>query len=434
MRNYPHIDDFELTVQESEGWLSKHWDKARLAEQRPRNFLDWWLGCEWVNLSEHGYKEPEKVYNPKQLSNFIEQYFNNSELVERITRGKHDGYSDSLATKHYEKALGHAVKLREEVPDFPQTPEAMGKPHLDLRRLQEWCIKCQKIANELLAGLTIDHVEKALSLLLDLRQLLDSGFPPIDETIRAKTGERVRRELESLIEVIGELDEPETTVGGVTATAQFGFKAWRWSEQATLGGDCEPLLRKMKENGIYVPDNKEELAEMISAAESMAKTDWKALRALEEAVGREKAMEGKLDRLASSSWVLSTAQTAEQQISKVVWMRYCRENPDYNTAYLEAWNREGALYDEAAATLNSNRVLLRISFLRDNRLESAFKRLYDSLFSTSTLRPKPDESLQEAVDELEAIRDDAEKYDVFTKPAETEPKISPVKDSKKTTS
>jgi len=272
MRKYPHIDDFELTVQEGEGWLSKHWDKARLAEQRPRDFLDWWLGCEWENLSKDGYRESEKIYNPKQLINFIEQYFNNSELVERITRGKHDGYSDSLATKHYEKALGYAVKLREEVPDFLQTPDATGKPHRDLRRLQEWCIECEGIAKDLLARLTLDRVEEALSLLQELRELLKSGAPPIDETKWDRIKDRIWSELERLIKIVKELDEPKTSLK-VTLIAEFEYRMLYWHHRASLGQDCEPLQSKMDECKIQVPDDLNELAEMITAAEWMAKVD-----------------------------------------------------------------------------------------------------------------------------------------------------------------
>ena len=137
MRKYPHIDDFELNVEECKEWLSKHWEKARLAEQQPEKVFDWWLGGEWLNFNAKGYKEPETIYNPEQLSNFIEQYFNSAELIKSITRGKREGYSDTLAKEHYEKALGHAVKLRKELPDFPKTPEATGKPILDHIMLQE---------------------------------------------------------------------------------------------------------------------------------------------------------------------------------------------------------------------------------------------------------------------------------------------------------
>ena len=122
VRKYPHISDFELAVEEGHEWVSRHWAKANMAEARPREFLDWWLAGEWVPLNPNGYKEPETIYNPEQLSDFIEQYFKAGELIERLTRGKHDGLSDSLASKHYDKALGHAVKLRDAVPEFPKTP------------------------------------------------------------------------------------------------------------------------------------------------------------------------------------------------------------------------------------------------------------------------------------------------------------------------
>lgn len=418
IRKYPHIDDFELTVEEGEGWLSKHWGKARLAEQRPRVFLDWWLGCEWENLSKDEYRESEKIYNPKQLINFIEQYFNNSELVERITRGKHDGYSDSLATKHYEKALGYAVKLREEVPDFPQIPDATGKPHRDLRRFQEWCIECQGIAKDLLARVTLDCVEEALSLLQELRELLKSGCSPIDKTKWDRIRDRIWNELERLVKVINESGK----------TIRY------WFEQAILGQDCEPLQSKMAEYKIQVPDDLNELAEMITAAEWMAKVDWDKVKAIAEGQKSDKATDITLHELTAQMPLLRTAQMAEQKIHELVWKIYCRENQEFAEADNERKERITTLFNDAADVLNSDAALLKIVYLRDEKLITAYKSLEDFLFNTYTQRSDGDIILQEIIDELEAIRDDAEKYDVFTKPAETEQKIKPVKDSKKTIS
>jgi hypothetical protein len=417
MRKYPHIDDFELTVEEGEGWLSKHWDKARLAEQRPRDFLDWWLGCEWENLSKDKYKEPEKIYNPKQLSNFIDQYFISGELIKRITRGKHDGYSDSLATKHYEKALGHAVKLREEVPDFPQTPDAKGKPHLDLRRLQEWCIECQGIEKDLLPRLTLDYVEEALSLLQELRELLKSGFPPIDKTKWGGIKDRIRDELERFIKVINESGK----------TMRY------WSDRAIFGQDCELLISKMTEYKIKVPDDLNELAEMITAAECMAKVDWDKVKAIAEGQKSDKATDITLHELNAQMPLLRTAQMAEQKIHELIWKIYCRENQEFAKADNERKERITTLFNNAADVLNSDAALLKIVYLRDEKLITAYKSLEDFLFNTYTQRSDGDIILQEIIDELKAISDDAEKYDVSTKPAETEQKIKPVKYSKKTT-
>ena len=331
MRKYPHIDDFELTVEEGEGWLSKHWNKARLAEQRPRDFLDWWLGCEWINLSEHGYKEPEKVYNPKQLIDFIEQYFINGELIERITRGKHDGYSDSLATKHHEKALGYAVKLREEVPDFPQTPDATGKPHLDLRRLQEWCIECEKSIPDLYTGLALEGIEDAQSLLQELRELLKSGAPAIDETKWSKIKDRVRSELERLIKIVKELDKPKTSLRG-TLLAGFEYRMQYWHDRAIFGQDCEPLQSKMAEYKIHIPDDLNESSEMITAAELMAKVDWDKAKAIVEERKSSKAQDTTLLELTAQMSLLNSAQIAEQKIYELVWKTYCLENQDFAEA------------------------------------------------------------------------------------------------------
>ncbi len=418
MRKYPHIDDFELTVQESEGWLSKQWGKERLAEQKPRDFLDWWLGCEWENLNKDKYKEPEKIYNPKQLSNFIDQYFINGELIGRITRGKQDGYSDSLATKHYEKALGHAVKLREEVPDFPQTPDATARPSLDLRRFQEWCIECEGIAKDLLARVKLDCIEEALSLLQELRELLKSVPTPIDETKWSKIKDRIWSELERLIKVINESGK----------TMRY------WSDRAILGQDCEPLISKMTEYKIQVPDDLNELAEMITAAECMAKVDWDKVKAIAEEQKSDKAKDITLCELTAQMSLLRTAQTAEQKIHELVWKTYCLENKEYAEADNEKKERITTLFNDAADVMNSDAALLKVVYLRDEKLITAYKSLEDFLFNTYTQRSDGDIILQEIIDELEAISDDAEKYDVFTKPAETEQKIKPVKYSKKTTS
>lgn len=433
VRKYPHIDDFELTVQEGEGWLSKQWGKERLAEQKPRDFLDWWLGCEWENLSKDKYKEPEKICNPKQLSNLIDHYFISGELIKRITRGKHDGYSDTLATNYYEKALGHAVKLREEVPDFPQTPDAIGKPHLDLRRLQEWCIECQRIEKDLLARLTLDYVEEALSLLQELRELLKSGCPPIDETKWGGIKDRIWSELKRLIKVVKELDEPKISLK-VTLIAEFEYKMQYWHTRAILSQDCEPLLSKMTKHKIQVPDDPNELAEMITAAEWMAKVDWDKAEAIVEGQEGSKATDITLNERIDQMSLLRTAQMAEEKIHEIIWKIYCHENQEYTEAVNKRQGQIDTLFHKAVDILNSDETLLKVAYLRDDKLASSFKSLGDSLFNISTVKIDYDNVLHDIIDELEAIRDDAEKYDVFTKPAETEQKIKPVKDSKKTTS
>jgi len=367
MRKYPHIKDFDLNVAEAKGWLSKHWYKAHSAEQRPRDFLDWWLGGEWLNLSENGYKEPEKIYNPKQLINFIEQYFINGNLIERVTRGKRDGYSDSLATKHYEKALGYAVKLREEVPDFPQTPDATGKPHLDLRRLQEWCIECEKNIYDLYGVLKRDRLEKALSLVQELRELLKSETPPIDETKWSKIRDGVWNEIERLIKAIS--DSGKTTEN--------------WHDRAIFGQDCGPLLGKMTEYKIHVPEDTNELAKMITAAEWMAKVDWDKVKTIVEEHQSGKAPTSTLNEQIEQMPLLRTAQIAEQKIYELVWKIYCLENQDFAEAVNKRHEHILTLFNDAANVLNSDKNLLKIAYLRDEKLNSDFKRLGDSLFGTS---------------------------------------------------
>ena len=418
MRKYPHIDDFELTVKEAEGWLSKHWDKARLAEQRPKDFLDWWLGGEWLNLNAERYKEPETIHNPEQLISFIEQYFNNSELINSISRGKRDGYLDTLATKHYEKSLGHAVKLRKEVPDYPKTPDATGKPVFDLRRLQEWCIECQKIANDLITRVTLDSLDKALSLLRELRELLESGFPPIDQTKWEKIKDSIWSELERVLKVIDE----------------SGKSTRYWQRNVMFGQDCELFLNKLAEHKIHAPNNKEELAEMLTAAEWMAKVNWDKVKVIVEERKSSKAPDITSHEQIEQMSLLRTAQIAEQKIHELVWKTYCLENLDYAEAVNQTQEHITTLFNEVAVVLNSDAALLKIVYLRDEKSITAFKSLYDCQFNTSTQRTDSDIILQEIIDELEAIRDDAEKYDVFKKSAETEQKIKPVKDSKKTKS
>ena len=114
-----------------------------------------------------------------------------------------------MSTEHYEKALGHAVKLREEVPDFPQTPVATSKPHLNLRRLQEWCIECEKVADDLIAELRVDDVDKPLCLLRELNSHLKSGYPPIDVKIYVRIKSEVWNELEKLVKVMRGWTNPE---------------------------------------------------------------------------------------------------------------------------------------------------------------------------------------------------------------------------------
>ena len=132
--------------------------------------------------------------------------------------------------------------------------------------------------------------------------------------------------------------------------------------------------------------------------------------------------------------LLRTAQMAEQKIHELVWKTYCLENQEFAEAVNKRHELITTLFNDAAEVLNSDATLLKIVYLRDEKLITAYKSLGDCLFNTSTQRSDCDNILQEIIDELEAICDDSTKYDVITKPAETEQKIKPVKDSKKTTS
>lgn len=389
-RKYPHIDDFELNVKECKEWLSKHWNKAQLAERQPEKVLNWWLGGEWEHLSNDEYKEPEKIHNPKQLIDFIQRYFNNNELIERVIRGKRDGYSDTLATKHYDKALGHAVKLREEVPDFPPTPDTMGKPLINLRKFQEWCIECQKIVTDLITRIKLESLDKSLSLLLELRELRKSAPPPINQTKLDKIRDRIWSELERLLKVIDE----------------SGESVRHWRDKIEFGQDYELLLKILAENEIHVPDNKEELVEMFTAAEWMAKVDWDRVKTVEEELKKDKTLTTQLNILDKHSYLFSTAQVAEQKINDFVWRTYCFENQDYAKAVNERQEHIIKLFDETTKILNSDKSLLKVAYLRKEKLNSAFERLNDRLFGTLTLRSVDDDPLNEIIEELKAIRDD----------------------------
>jgi hypothetical protein len=302
------------------------------------------------------------------------------------------------------------VKLREKVRDFPETPKPTRTPRNDLIRLQEWCIECEKIADDLLARVRIDQVERPLCLLRELGRHLKSGYPPIDETVYDRIRSEVWNELEKLVKVIEDLDEPETmTILKVTPTAQFEFKAEHWINRAMSGQDYEPLLKKLKEHRIYVPDDQRELVDMISAAGRMAKTDWDRVNAICEGQNSGKAARIPMDELAERMSVLNVAKLAEEKIRALVLKRYRRENPRYDKAFVDAEDRVVLLYNEAAEALNSNETLGTVSYLRDNQLEAGFKRLHDSLFKEYAFGPDPYEALQEMIDELEAVREQVRK-------------------------
>ncbi len=402
IRKYPHINDFELAIEEGHEWVSRYWDKARQAEERPREFLDWWLAGEWIPVS--GYKEPETIYNPEQLSDFIEQYFKTGELIERMTRGKHDGSSESVASKHYEKALGHAVKLRSIAPEFPKAPDTISRPHVDLRRLQEWCVECGELARGLYAKVGTEDIEKILRLLRELDSHLKSGFPKADDAALGEIYRQVRGEIERLLKAIEELDEPNKTFCIMPAD-QLESKIRHWLSLATWDQASKPLVEKMQQHGIPVPSDKTELIETLGAAQWMAKTDWNKVREImEEGKGGQPA-NIPIDRLAEQMRILEPAKTTEEKIRALAYKRYCRENPNHDKALREAQERMVSLYNGAAEAINSQQDLGKIVYVRNSKLESAFKHLYDALFGTSFHKSTPDEPLRDAVEELEAIRE-----------------------------
>ncbi len=401
LRKYPHIDDFELTVKEGHEWVSRQWDKARRAEERPREFREWWLAGEWIPMS--GYREPETVYNPEQLSDFIEQYFKAGELIERTTRGKHDGFPESLARKHYEKALGHAVKRRSVAPQFPETPEATGRPYIDLRRLQEWCVECEEIAKKLYGKVKVEDIEKALQFLRELEDHLRSGFPTPDAAALGETQKRVWSEIEKLVKVCEGLDGPGETFC-FPAADQLESKIQYWLSHMTYDGEPTLLLEKMQQSGIPLPSDRAELREMLDAAQWMAKTDWEKVREITEGTTRDQVADLAIDKLTEQMRILGPAKIAEEKILALAYGRYCRENPDHDKALREAQERQDSRYDGAAGIVRSQEDLARVVYLRNAKLEASFKRLHAALYGISSHRSTPDEPLRQVMEELEAIR------------------------------
>jgi hypothetical protein len=400
IRKYPHVSDFELAVAEGHEWVSRYWDKARRAEERPREFLDWWLAGEWIPVS--GYKEPDTIYNPEQLSDFIEQYFKTGELIGRMTRGKHDGSSEAVASKHYEQALGHAVKLRSVAPEFPKAPDTIGRPHIDLRRLQEWCVECGEISRGLYTRVRTEDIENILRLLRELDDHLKAGFPQADGAALAEIYRQVRREIEKLLKAVEELDEADKTFC-IVPSDSLESKMKHWLNVVTWDQAPKPLVEKMQQLEIPIPSDKAELIETLGAAQWMAKTDWNKVREITEEKKDSQPLRTPIDKLTEQMRILEPAKITEEKIGALAYKRYCRENPDYDKALREAQERMESLYNGAADAINSQQDLAKIVYLRNSKLESAFKRVHDALFGTSFYKSTPDEPLQDAVEELEAI-------------------------------
>ncbi len=400
LRKYPHIKDFDADVAEAKAWLSEHFDHAFRAMENARSFLDWWLAGDWISIV--GYRAPKTVYNPEQLSAFIEEYFKAGELVERLARGKHDGFADSLARQHYDRVLGYAVKLRSVVPDFPKTAETTGSPRIDLRRFQEWCVECDEIVAGLYAKVARADVERALALVRELADLLESGLPKMDETGGSKCRTEVREEIEKLLKVIEELGEPGPAFN-VVPSRDLKAKAKRWFECVNWGREHEPLLAKMREHGLRIPEERAALTEMLFAAELMAGVDWDRIREMTEADEGVSAGSMRIEKLAEYRKILLPAQMAERKLGLLAWMRYRQGNPEYDKAVREADQRMGNLYSELAAVLNANQSLLKIATLREDKLCQAAKRLHWKLFEDSGLMPDDGNPLQDVAKELEAI-------------------------------
>lgn len=399
-RKYPHIRDFDTEVDEAKAWLSRHWNDAFRAKQDPRRFLDSWLAGDWMAVA--GNKRPEIIHNPEQLSEYIEEYFKADELIQYLMRGKHDGFADSLAAQRYDKALGHAVKLRSVVPDFPTTPETTGKAAIDLRRLQEWCVECDEVVSGLYAKVARADVERALALVRELADLLKSGFPTMDETAGSKCRAEVRDEIERLLKVIEELGEPDPAFSAIPAR-DLKTKAKRWFECVNWGREQEPLLAKMREHGLRIPEERAALTEMLFAAELVAGVDWDRVRELAKATEGVSAESMPVETLAECQKLSPFLRIAEDRISLLTWKRYCQENPEYDSAVREADQHMRRLYNELAAVLNASQPLLQIATLREDKLCQAIKRLNRRLFEDPGVMPDDSDPLRDITEELEAI-------------------------------
>ena len=400
LRKYPHIRDFDTVVAEAKRWLSKHFNHAFRAKQNPRGFLDSWLAGDWMAVA--GNREPETIYNPGKLNEYVEEYFKADELIECLTRGRHDGFADSLARQQYDRVLGHAVKLRGIVPDFPKAPETTENPRIDLRRFQEWCVECDEIVTGLYAKVARADVERALALLRELADLLESGFPTMDEAAESKCRAEVRDEVERLLKVLEELGEPSVALSAIPSR-DLRSKAKRWFKCVNLGRGHEPLLAKMREHGLRIPEERAELTEMLFAAELVAGVDWDRIREMPEADKAVSAESIPIERLAAQRKILVSAQMAERRIGLLTWTRYRQKNPEYDEAVREADQRMGELYNELAAAVNDNEPLLRIATLREDKLCKAAKQLHWRLFEDSELLPDESDPLREVAEELEAI-------------------------------
>lgn len=400
LRRYPNIRDFDTVVAEAKGWLSKRWDRQRRAKERPRELLDRWLAGDWMAVA--GNREPETIYNPGKLNEYVEEYFKADELIECLTRGRHDGFADSLARQHYDRVLGHAVKLRGIVPDFPKAPETTENPRIDLRRFQEWCVECDEIVTGLYAKVARADVERALALLRELADLLESGFPTMDKAAESKCRAEVRDEVERLLKVLEELGEPSVALSAIPSR-DLRSKAKRWSRSVSSGQECEPLLAKMREQGLHIPEERAVLTEMLFAAELMAGVDWDRIREMTEADKGVSAESIPIERLAAQRKILVSAQMAERSIGLLTWTRYRQKNPEYDKAVREATQGMGNLYNEFAEALQANQLLLQVATLREDKLCQAVKRLYRRLFEDSGATFDDSDPLLDIAEELEAI-------------------------------
>lgn len=418
LQKYSYITDFEINFKECKEWLSKDYKREYQAEQRPRDVLEKWLGCEWLKLKENISTEPDKLHNPKRIINYINKYFENEDFIAQIVRGKQEGYSDTLARKHYNKAINYVLKIREEIPEFPLIPEETEKSHFDLRKLHEWCIECEQIIENLYSGIMLDNISKVLSMLNELRELLKDNEPQIDEKQWNKINDRIWKELE--------------TLGKILKNSEKTLRHWKC--RAVSDQDYKLLISKMTENKLYVPDDRNELIEIIDVAESIAEVDWDKVKEIEEELKQEKNLQKKMEIYNTQTYIVSNVKIANKKINEVVWKVYCRENQDFAEKYDEKQEKIQTIFNNSAEFINSDKCLTKVAFLREEKLNSDFKRLGDSLFTETIIEIDKDKVLKEIIDELEFIHEDAKKYDIMMKSAETEQEISTIEYSHKLTS
>jgi hypothetical protein len=125
--------------------------------------------------------------------------------------------------------------------------------------------------------------------------------------------------------------------------------------------------------------------------------------------------------------LLRTAQIAEEKINELIFKEYCRENHDFAEEESRAQERIAELFNKASGVLNSDQDLCKVSFLRDGKLFSDFRRLHDRLFGKPSLGSDDDDPLHEIIEELESLRSEVIRCETFVSKLETEQEIESTK-------